>query len=101
MDDNSCTVCNKQKPMQPKIVRAQDSPKISEPKIPRSFTMYHYNGLQSSKVDKPQFTKLCVFDEQEITHIGSAITEELTSLIKTKWPFAAVEFSGMNAPRIA
>ena len=39
--------------------------------IPKNFTLYHYNGLKTTKKDKPTLTKLMVYDDQEIDKIGA------------------------------
>ena len=68
--------------------------------IPKNFVLYHYNGLKTTKKDKPMLTKLMVYDDQEIDKIGS-IAEELTALIRTKWEYAIVEHDGPFKPKIA
>lgn len=59
-------------------------------RAPMQFVMYLYNGLKAKKTDRPTITKLMVFDKT--LGLLPAKAETLASVIRTKWPFAAVEY---------
>ncbi|ETO30004.1 hypothetical protein RFI_07117 [Reticulomyxa filosa] len=105
LNKKNCEVCDDLKGSQPIILFDEDTAKEtnkskSETKAPKNFTMYHFNGLRQTKKDRPLLTKLRVFDEADIEAPPPGIAEELTGLIRTKWPYAIVEYSGPFAPKV-
>jgi len=106
MDKNMCEICNSARNnSNSKLVfsnQNQNNQKNNndQQKIPRNFTMYHFNGLVSHKKDKPQLTKLKVYDEQEMDILPVGLAEEFSGLIRTKWPYAVVEYAGPFQPKI-
>ncbi|ETO29380.1 hypothetical protein RFI_07740 [Reticulomyxa filosa] len=64
----------------------------SNTNVSKNFILYHFNGLQHTEKDKPSLTKICVFDGMNAEIVSPDFVEDLTGIIRTKWPSALIHY---------